>query len=124
MRLNVDPIQAGRQVRETKQGLHKAANHGATDQERTTGRIGYFVFPDFMIAVAGELRNDALPQLVAGAVTELIGKMAATAVETIFADEDHEKALFSLFGAAHAIAQTEIAAAKARAAAEAKQKES
>lgn len=121
MRLNVDPIQALRQVQETKGGLRKAANSGETDQERVTGRVGYFVFPEFMGVVAGELYRGTLPPLIAGAVIELIGKMAASTVETIFADEDHEKALFNLLGAAHAIAQTEIQAAKARAAAEAQQ---
>lgn len=36
MHRNVDPILAGRQVRETKTGLMKAANHGETDQEKDT----------------------------------------------------------------------------------------
>lgn len=121
MRLNVDPIQALRQVQETKFGLKQAVLKGETDQERATGRISYFVFFEFMGAVAGELYKGTMPELVAGAMIELIGKMAAFTVETIFSDEDHEKALFNLFGAAHAIAQSEIQAAKARAAAEAQQ---
>lgn len=120
MRLNVDPIQASRQVREVKASAARAANNPeGTDQEKINGRAGYFVFTNFMIFVAGELRNDVNPMLLPGAAAEIIGKMAAALVETVFEDEDHEKALFSLMGASHAVAQSEIAASKARAAAEA-----
>lgn len=114
MRLNTDPIQLARQVRSIKDALLGQTEPGADNskQDKITGRVGYQVFPPFMVVLAGEIRRETDPSLLMGAVAELVGSILATTMTTMVEDRAQYSGLNELAKAAALVAVQKIAEAQ------------